>query len=69
MQNRKGHGRGFASMSLEKKRSISIQGGKAVHLQGTAHKWTSEEVRIAGQKGGKVSRRRPKKTAQDTTHE
>jgi general stress protein YciG len=69
MQRITGRGRGFASMSPEKKREIASKGGKAAHQLGTAHKWTSEEARIAGQKGGKISRRRPKKTAQDTTQE
>ncbi len=50
MQRTKGQGRGFASMSPEKRREIASQGGKAAHIQGTAHKWTSEEARIAGQK-------------------
>jgi general stress protein YciG len=54
MQRITGRGRGFASMNPEKKREIASKGGKAAHLQGTAHKWTSEEARIAGQKCGKV---------------
>jgi general stress protein YciG len=59
----KGHGRGFASMSPEKKREIASKGGKAAHAMGTAHKWTSEEAQAAGRKGGSISRRRPKSTA------
>lgn len=51
--------RGFASMSPEKKREIARKGGKAAHAQGRAHKWTSEEARVAGRKGGTISRRRP----------
>ncbi|MGZ3609176.1 MAG: KGG domain-containing protein, partial [Ktedonobacteraceae bacterium] len=42
MPSSKGSGRGFASMSSEKKREIASKGGKAAHAQGTAHKWTSE---------------------------
>jgi len=64
MQGQKGHGRGFASMSPEKKREIASKGGKAAHALGTAHKWTSEEAQVAGRKGGSISRRRPKSTAQ-----
>jgi uncharacterized protein len=60
MQAQKGHGRGFASMSAEKKREIASKGGKAAHSLGTAHKWTSEEAQAAGRKGGSISRRRPK---------
>jgi uncharacterized protein len=63
MQVQKGHGRGFASMSPEKKREIASKGGKAAHALGTAHKWTSEEAQVAGRKGGSISRRRPKSTA------
>jgi general stress protein YciG len=60
----KGRGRGFASMSPEKKREIASKGGKAAHAMGTAHKWTSEEAQAAGRKGGSISRRRPKNVAQ-----
>jgi general stress protein YciG len=64
MQVKKGRGRGFASMSPEKKREIASKGGKAAHAMGTAHKWTSEEAQAAGRKGGSISRRRPKHAAQ-----
>jgi len=66
MQARKGqgHGRGFASMSPEKKREIASKGGKAAHALGTAHKWSSEEAQAAGRKGGSISRRRSKSVAQ-----
>lgn len=60
MQLQKGRGRGFASMSVEKKREIASKGGRAAHAMGTAHKWTSEEAQAAGRKGGSISRRRPK---------
>ncbi|HVB61900.1 MAG TPA: KGG domain-containing protein [Ktedonobacteraceae bacterium] len=62
MQAQKGHGRGFASMSQEKKREIASKGGKAAHALGTAHKWTSEEAQSAGRKGGSISRRRSSKS-------
>lgn len=46
-------------MSEEKQRAIASKGGKAAHAKGTAHEFTSEEARVAGQKGGeKVSRDR-----------
>ena len=48
--------RGFASMSMDKQREIASKGGRAAHLKGTAHQWTSEEARNAGRKGGQVSR-------------
>lgn len=49
--------RGFASMSLEKRRQVSSEGGKAAHTIGTAHEWTREES-IAAAKKGHESRRR-----------
>jgi general stress protein YciG len=64
MQAQKGRGRGFASMSPEKKREIASKGGKAAHALGTAHKWTSEEAQAAGRKGGSISRRRSKYNVQ-----
>ena len=43
---------GFASMSLEKRRMIAGMGGTAAHKLGKAHRWTKEEAKIAGKKGG-----------------
>ena len=37
--------RGFASMDRAKQREIARKGGKAAHMKGTAHEWTSEEAR------------------------
>ena len=50
--------RGFASMDREKQREVASKGGRAAHVKGTAHEWTSEEAREAGRKGGLASRRR-----------
>ena len=51
--------RGFASMDPERQRQIAREGGKAAHVKGTAHEFTSEEARSAGRKGGEtVSRDR-----------
>lgn len=44
--------RGFASMDPTKQHKIASRGGKAAHAKGTAHKWTSEEAKRAGRKGG-----------------
>lgn len=44
--------RGFASMDAAKQREIASRGGKIAHERGTAHKWTSEEARLAGRRGG-----------------
>lgn len=51
--------RGFASMENAQQRAIASKGGRAAHAKGTAHKYTSEEARTAGRKGGEaVSRDR-----------
>lgn len=47
--------RGFAAMSSERVRELARQGGIAAHQKGTAHKWTAEEAREAGKKGGAAS--------------
>ncbi len=60
---------GFATMSPEQKREIASKGGKAAHAQGTAHKWTSEEARAAGRKGGSISKRRGPSRKGSTKHE
>jgi general stress protein YciG len=46
--------RGWAAMSAERRREISRLGGKASHASGRGHRWTSEEAREAGKKGGKA---------------
>ena len=48
--------RGFASMTAEQRRAIASAGGRAAHEKGTAHRWTSEEAKSAGSRGGRVSR-------------
>ena len=51
--------RGFASMDKDKQREIARKGGRAAHMKGTAHEFTSDEARQAGRKGGEaVSRDR-----------
>jgi uncharacterized protein len=50
--------RGFASMDPTKQREIASKGGKAAHLRGTAHEWSTEEAREAGRKGGMASQRK-----------
>jgi uncharacterized protein len=47
--------RGFAAMDPERRRRVSRDGGKAAHLKGTGHEFTSEEAREAGRKGGRAS--------------
>ena len=50
--------RGFASMDRAKQREIASKGGKAAHVKGTAHEWSTEEARLAGRKGGIASHER-----------
>jgi general stress protein YciG len=46
-------------MSREQQRRIASEGGRAAHEQGTAHEFSTQEARQAGQKGGEsVSRDR-----------
>jgi hypothetical protein len=58
--------RGFASMDRIKQREIARMGGRAAHVKGTAHEWSSEEAREAGRKGGRASH--PRKHQQETVH-
>lgn len=53
--------RGFASMDRTRQREIASRGGRAAHAKGTAHEWSSDEARTAGQKGGIV-------VSRDRTH-
>ena len=50
--NGKRSNRGFASMDASRQREIASKGGRAAHAKGTAHEWSSDEARVAGQKGG-----------------
>ncbi len=49
--------RGFAVMDPEKQREIASKGGRAAHEKGTAHRWSEEEAKEAGRKGGAASHR------------
>lgn len=57
MNNTKKQKRGFAGMAPDKQRDIASKGGRAAHRLGSAHEFTSEEGRRAGQKGGKARAR------------
>jgi general stress protein YciG len=48
--------RGFKRMDPARQREIASRGGKAAHAKGVGHQWNREEARIAGRKGGAVSR-------------
>jgi len=45
-------------MDRHKQKEIASKGGKAAHVKGTAHEWSSDEAREAGRKGGMASHRR-----------
>ena len=56
-KGRNGNGtshRGFAAMDQNKQREIASKGGRAAHVKGTAHQWSSDEARAAGRKGGET---------------
>jgi uncharacterized protein len=55
--------RGFAAMDPARVREISSKGGVAAHAAGTAHKFTAEEAREAGRRGGVVRRGKGPKVA------
>jgi len=51
--------RGFGAMDPEKQREIARKGGRAAHARGSAHRFTTEEAKVAGRKGGeRVSQNR-----------
>ena len=53
--------RGFASMSLARRREISSMGGKRAQELGTAYRWDAERAARAGRIGGSVKRERKKR--------
>ena len=57
--------RGFAAMSPETQRRIASEGGKASHASGRGHRFSADEARDAGRKGGLVSRRGKATTGKD----
>jgi general stress protein YciG len=62
--------RGFASMDRTRQREIASKGGKAAHVKGTAHEWSSQEAREAGRKGGMASHKKHQRAiAQDSVPE
>ena len=46
--------RGFAAMDPERQREIARLGGRTAHARRRAHRFTSEEARAAGRKGGQA---------------
>lgn len=50
--------RGFATLEKARLQEIARKGGQMAHEKGTAHQWTSEEAREAGQKGGETRQKK-----------
>ena len=46
--------RGFARLTPEERKALASKGGKVAHESGTAHEFTSEAGRVAGQAGGRA---------------
>ena len=49
--------RGFAAIDPEKVKAIAQKGGVAVHAKGTAHRFSKDQAREAGRKGGMAPHR------------
>ena len=47
--------RGFAAMDPKLVSELASRGGKAAQRAGTAHRFNSEEARVAGRKGGQAT--------------
>lgn len=47
--------RGFAAMDPKLVSELASRGGKAAQRAGTAHRFDTEEARIAGRKGGQAA--------------
>jgi general stress protein YciG len=63
---RKRKPRGFAVMDPKLVRQLASRGGRAAHAAGVARKFTSEEARNAGRKGGAAAQaRRREKLEED----
>lgn len=50
--------RGFAALTPEQRKVIATMGGRASVAKGTAHRWTSEEAKLWGRKGGSQPKRK-----------
>jgi general stress protein YciG len=54
-------------MDREKQREIASKGGRAAHEKGTAHRWSEEEAKEAGRKGGAASHRNAHRTGRQAS--
>jgi general stress protein YciG len=62
--------RGFALMKArgDDISAIGRKGGKAAHVMGKAHEFTSEEAKAAGRKGGLATAKKNKQASPHTLH-
>jgi general stress protein YciG len=58
---------GFGALPRQRVREIASKGGKAAHAAGTAHKFTRDEARVAGRKGGLAAHTARRKTVERST--
>lgn len=54
--------RGFALLPRDQVRALARAGGQKAHELGVAHKFTSEEAKIAGRQGGRASQQSRRKS-------
>ena len=52
--------RGFAMLTPKERSAMASKAGIAAQASGKAHRWTLEEARVAGRKGGLRVRGEPK---------
>lgn len=57
--------RGFAALDRQRLVEIARKGGRAAHAAGTAHRFTPEEAREAGRRGGFASHARRRQSSPD----
>lgn len=58
MEQEKKKPRGFAKLSPEERKANASRAGKAAHAAGKAHKFSSEQARIAGAIGGRAPKKK-----------
>lgn len=61
--------RGFAALDRQRLIEIARKGGRAAHAAGTAHRFTPEEAREAGRRGGFASHARRREPGSDEAPE
>jgi len=60
---------GFAAWSKERQREVASKGGKIAHARGTAHKFSGDEAREAGRRGGLAIAAKKRRLKADATAE